>query len=165
MKSGGTAARDWAPLLAAAFPEHAGETLENMLLLLVGRCHAHRQSGEPGTECIEFWAGLANLTLEHVRQGLTCRRFDKAYSSAHDCLQPHGLRLWLDELCRYAPNCLVWNGTQCSSFVGLCIHQSKRRASNNYLGDESRRFVQQGNAQMRVLSLIVYLMCWATRLF
>ena len=84
LESGGTTARDWAPLLAAAFPESAGATLENMLLLLVGRCHAHRQSGEPGTECIEFWAGLANLTLEHVRQGLACRRFDKAYSSAHN---------------------------------------------------------------------------------
>ncbi len=157
LESGGTAARDWAPLLAAAFPECAGETLENMLMFLVRRCHAHRQSGEPGTECIEFWAGSANLTLEHVRQGLTCRRFDKVYSSTHDCSRPHGLRLWLDELCRSAPECLVWNGTQCSSFVGLCIHQSKRRASNNYLGDESRRFVQQGNTQMRVVSLIVFL--------
>ena len=41
--------------------------------------------------------------------------------------------------------------------MGLCIHQSKRREINNYLGDESRRFVQQGNAQMRVLSLIWFL--------
>ena len=159
LESGGTAARDWAPLLAAAFPECAGETLEHMLMFLVRRCHAHRQSGEPGTECIEFWAGLANLTLEHVRQGMTCRRFDKAYSATHDCLRPHGLRLWLDELCRSAPECLVWNGTQCSSFVGLCRHQSKRRASNNYLGDESRRFVQQGVAQMRVVSFILFLSC------
>ena len=157
LKSGGKAARHWFQLLAAAFPELAGETLENMLLFLVWRCYAHRQSGEAGTECIEFWAGLANLTLEHLRQGLTCRRFDKEYSSTHDCLQPHGLRLWLDELCRSAPECLVWNGTQCSSFVGLCRHQSKRRASNGHLGNESRRFVQQGNAQMRVLSLILFL--------
>ena len=156
---GGAAAREWAPLLAAAFPERAGETVESTLLFLVRRCYAHRQSGEPGTECLEYWAGLGNLTLEHLRHGLTCRRFDKAYCSTHDCLTPHGLRLWLDELCRSALGCLVWSGIQCSSFVGLCRHQSQRRESNSYLGDESREFVQQGNAQMRVLSVIVFLSC------
>ena len=159
LDSGGAAAREWAPLLAAAFPERAGETVESTLLFLVRRCYAHRQSGEPGTECIEYWAGLGNLTLEHLRHGLTCRRFDKAYHSTHDCLTPHGLRLWLDELCRYALGRLVWNGKRCSSFVGLCRHQSQRRGSNSYLGDESREFVRQGNAQTRALSLIVFLSC------
>ena len=102
---------------------------------------------------------MGNLTLEHLRHGLTCRRFDKAYHSTHDCLTPHGLRLWLYELCRSALGCLVWNGTQCSSFVALCRHQSQRRESKSYLGDEAREFVRQGNAQMRVLSLIVLLSC------
>ena len=156
-QSGGTAARDWAPFLAAAYPEYAEESVEDVLMRLVCRCYTYRQSDLPRTECVEFWAGLANLTLEHFRQGLTCRRFDKEYSSTHDCLEPHGLRLWLDELCRTAPKCLVWNGTQCSSFVGLCVHQSKRGPSNNFLGDESRSFVLAGNAQMRVVSLIFFL--------
>lgn len=126
-------------------------------MFLVWKCHTHRAGNScHSAECIEYWAGLANLTLEHVRKGLCCKRFDKEYSPMHDCTHPRGLRLWLEELCCSAANCLVWNGTTCSSFVALCLHQSKRRPENNFMGDESRRFVQQGNAQMRVVSLIFF---------
>lgn len=164
--SGGVAAQSWGALLASAYPEWIGETVENMLLGLVMRCHSHRQASvspsangghnNHNTESIEYWAGSAYLTLEHFKRGLTCKRFDKTYSPMHDCLHPHGLRLWLDELCRSADKCLVWNGTQCSSFVPLCVHQSKRRPENKFLGDESRAFVRTGNEQMRVLSLIFF---------
>ena len=154
---GGVAARDWEALLVAAYPEWVGKGVENMLLSLVARCHANRQRGLASTQCLEYWAGVARLTREHLRKGMVCRRFDKNYSSAHDCLDPRGLRLWLEELCRSAPKCLAWNGTQCSSFVPLCLSNSKRRPENNYLGDESRLFVRVGNGQMRVLSLIYFL--------
>ena len=40
----------------------------------------------------------------------------------------------------------MWNGVQCSSFVVLCRSVSLRDFNNSYLGNESRRFVQVGNA-------------------
>ncbi len=51
-------------------------------------------------------------------------------------------------------------GTPCSSFVTLCLAQSNRRAENGYRGDESRKFVREGNAQMMVASLLFMVSWW-----
>jgi hypothetical protein len=67
------------------------------------------------------------------------------------------LRLWLEELCCSTEMCFVWLGTVCSSHIGLCRAQSLRKASNGFVGDESRQFVSSGNRQMRVASLLYYM--------
>ena len=36
----------------------------------------------------------------------------------------------------------------------MCVGKSKRRAQNDYYGDESRKFVRVGNDQMKVLTLV-----------
>lgn len=156
-------AEAWGTLYHGAYPELVCASVEEMLLWTVLRTLRFRQSrlqqrsdNSPGlTHLIEFWAGVGNLTKEHVRLGLTCRRFDMAYSSLHDCTTGPGLRLWIEELTRMAPGGLIWNGTQCSSFVMLSRSKSKRREENGYYGDESRLFVRKGNEQMKVLSLII----------
>ena len=156
---GGVAGQHWAELLKGAYPEWSDSPLDRSLACLVCRCRLHR--GDTGShrqvDSIEYWAGHANLTRAMVEAGHECSRFDLKYSPAHNCLTPAGLRLWLEELCHSSEQCLVWLGTQCSSFVALCMAQSRRRAENGFLGDETRRFVHIGNQQMRVGALLYFI--------
>ena len=73
---------------------------------------------------------------------------------AHDCLCCQGLRLWLNMLASVRQRGLIWLEPPCSSFVFLCRCQSQREASNDYMGDQTRQFVQVGNAHMSVAALI-----------
>ena len=131
-----------------------------MLLGLVAHSRAFREqclrqrSTKVQTAFIEFWAGAGVLTKEHIRLGWTCSRFDRAYSNSHDCSIGVGLRLWVDELCQVSKGGYIWCGTQCSSFLQMCVSTSGRRRSNGFYGDESRKFVREGNRQMKVLSLL-----------
>ena len=158
--AGGAAARDWVELMREAYPEwYDMLTLERSLACLLRRCQQRRAQPEKHrlVDSIEYWSGTANLTYAMVQKGNTCSRFDKKYSPAHDCATPAGLRLWFEELCCSAEMCFVWLGTVCSSHSGLCRAQSLRKASNGFLGDESRQFVSSGNRQMRVASLLYYI--------
>ncbi len=149
----------WVDMLVAAYPEWRGESLERMLLSFVVRNIQLRcpcNNAGRVWQVLEFWAGSGNLTMEHVRLGFSCARFDLAYAPSHDCTSGSGLRLWLEALCRVQPGGLVWCGTQCSSFLFLCMAQSQRRPANGWWGDESRAFVRSGNAQMLVCSLLVF---------
>ena len=173
---GGNVTDTWEKLFHGAYPELASRSVADLLSWTVLRTKKFREAclqqrsdlQEPRlqqrSECpdvtglthfIEFWAGSGTMTKEHVRRGLTCRRFDLDYNSLHDCTTGAGLRLWLEEVMRMAPGGLIWNGTQCSSFVMLSRSKSQRRVENGYYGDESRLFVQKGNEQMKVLSLII----------
>ena len=158
-QSGHAANTGWQQILSQAYPEWADEPLEQMLSFLVQRVKENRSGCQhlAPTQVIEFWAGSGNLTCEHVKLGLTCSRFDTVYSLQHDCTTSTGLRLWLEELCRTADSSLTWMGTTCSSFVPLCVSQSKRRRENGFRGDETRPFVQSGNEQMCVASLVFFL--------
>ena len=124
---GGMASKQWADLLKGAYPEWEDAPLDRSLACLVMRCRIRRS--DPGShrqvESIEYWAGAAHITLAMVdKASQECSRFDKQYTSAHDCLTPVGLRLWMEELCLSTERCLVWLATQCSSFVALCRAQS-----------------------------------------
>jgi len=97
------------------------------------------------------------LTAAHVEIGLRCRSFDKLYAAYHDCTTNLGLRYWMIELCCTDCRSLCWLGTQCSSFVKICVSQSQRRAANNFVGDETKPFVRDGNRQQLVASLIMFI--------
>ena len=88
--------------------------------------------------------------------GMNAVQFDKAIHSSHDVLSPRGLRLLLDALADTRPRGLTWFATQCSSFGPLCAGAC-RNAGNGWLGDTSRAFVRDGNAQMEVTSLVFFL--------
>ena len=154
----GTATRIWPELLVRAFPELNGKPLRTMLSLMVARTFKNRYSHTlPLRQCVEFFAGRAQLTYAHLERGLCCTRFDKDYGAEHNCLEQAGLRRWLNELCFADEGALVWLGTQCSSFLTMCRKQSQRQASNGFLGDVTKEFVRQGNSQMEVSSLIWFL--------
>lgn len=90
--------------------------------------------------------------------GLKCSRWDWKYDyETHNIFSPVGLRHWIDELSFTKPGCLVWFGTQCSSFLLICKGASKRDQANGWLGDESLAFVRDGNVGMQVTSLLFFL--------
>ena len=97
------------------------------------------------------------MTAAHVEIGLRCRSFDKLYAAYHDCTTNLGLRYWMIELCCTDCRSLCWLGTQCSSFVKICVSQSQRHAANNFVGDETKPFVRDGNRQQLVASLIMFI--------
>ncbi len=155
MSRGGSASADWATLLALAYPVLAEKPLEDTLLAFVLRCLRNRglPSAAPRGQVIEYYAGAGGLTLEHIKLGFHCVRLDRAYDASHDCSTTEGLRLWLDLLCMTEARSLQWFGTQCSSFVALCRHQSQRKSENSFLGDRTRAFVREGNMHMLVTSV------------
>ena len=108
------------------------------------------------SEVTEYWAGSGTLTAAHVEVGLRCRSFGKLYAAHHDCKTNVGLRYWMIELRCAANGSLCWLGTQCSSFVKICVSQSQRRADNGFVGDETKEFAMDGNHQQLMASLIIF---------
>ena len=149
-------------MLTAAFPEMEGWPLPSMLLGLCLRAWKRRREGSANLQSVEYFAGSGNLTKEFLRAHQQSVALDKAYSPHHDFATPCGLWLALDAMCSTAPGASTWFGAQCSSFVVLCHHQSQRLPQNNYWGDQSRAFVNDGNHLMDVTSLLFllsYLLC------
>ena len=172
---GGVACASWHPLLAAAFPELACAPTAQMLTSLGIRNLILRRSGVATLGVTEHWAGSARILMHHILRGVVAAAssygingsdgkpcstgacFDKEYSVGHDCTTPCGLRLWVDSLSHTVEGSTNWYGTQCSSFLPVCMAKSKRSAGNGYFGDTTRAFVRHGNDQMHVLSLMFFL--------
>jgi hypothetical protein len=154
----------WRGLVQGAFPElclRRYSNLDRMLLALVLRCRQRRHADASGLhDFIEYACGRGNLTLQCLRHGLHGVGLDKLFGLAHDVLHPHGLRLWINELSVTKTRSVNWFGTQCSSFVPMCLNNSKRSAENSYLGDETKEFVCQGNMLMNVTALLMMLSFW-----
>ena len=68
-----------------------------------------------------------------------------------------GLALWVNALSMTKPKSMQWHGAHCSSFTVLSVAQSQRCAANRWAGDTSRSCVRDGNAQMVVASLLLWL--------
>lgn len=160
---GGMAEKSWTSILKLVYPNLAERSLPKVLLALVERAHLNREKqcgSDALLDFIEFYAGVGNLSRELLMKKLKGALFDVCYQSHwHDCLTIEGLRTWLDALCSTKDGALVWLGTQCSSFVRLCICQSKRSLENSWLGDAGREFVQVGNCHMIISSLLYFLAC------
>lgn len=156
---GGQAVTMWSDLVHMCFPEFGTSTcLENMLAALVDRCMFLREHASPRLfQFLEFFAGVGNLSRGLLQRGLHGAAFDVTYSSAHDVLNASGLRLYVDACLSSASKCLAWFAVQCSSFVGLCISNSKRGPENAFMGDQSREFVQVGNSLMIVTAFLLFL--------
>ena len=155
--NGGRAQLVWPRYMAAANPWMGGKALEVQLLALVLRCYKNRREKLSYLEYIEYFCGCGNLSKSAIKQGLRGASLDLEQSEDHDCLTPGGLRLWLAALCATVPHALVWLGLECKSFVVLSRSQSLRSAGNQWMGDETKEFVQNGNALQEISALIVFL--------
>ena len=96
------------------------------------------------------------LTLQAILAGCAAVGLDKLYGDHQDNCHPAGLRLWLHQLSITRHGALLWFGTKCSSFSLMCRYSSQRTELNNYLG-EGRTFVDEGNYQMQLTSLLFFL--------
>jgi hypothetical protein len=154
----------WGVMLQGAFPElcvRKYNSLDRMLLALILRCKQYRcHDATQLHDFIEYGCGGGALTLECLREGLCGVGLDKLAGLAQNALHPLGLRLWVNELSVTRDKAVTWFGTQCSSFVPLCLSTSKRSCANGYLGDETRLFVREGNALMNVTALLMLLSFW-----
>ena len=155
------ASRGWPHLLDSLYPGlQSIPDLAQKLACVTERTFANRENPTGRLpDFLEFWCGAGNLTRSLLESGLHGFGFDINMSSAHDCLCRQGLRLWLNMLASVRQHGLIWLGPPCSSFVVLCRCQSQREASNDYMGDQTRQFVQVGNAHMSVAALIFLLAC------
>ncbi|CAJ1377852.1 unnamed protein product [Effrenium voratum] len=155
--SGGRAPDVWHCLLSSVYPFMTSWGIDKMLLALVLRTLHNRAKGRCWVQYIEYACGRGNLSKAALRRGLRGVSFDKIYSSSHDVLTIAGLRLWLLALAASLPKCLVWHGTQCSSFVTLSLSQSLRYKENDWLGDQDKLFVKVGNMLADITGLTMCL--------
>ena len=95
------------------------------------RTLAHRQcnDGRCNFDFIEYFCGKGELTRHLLKKGFWGAAVALINDAeAQDCLEPCGLRLFLNLLGAAKDHALIWLGTQCSSFVILCLAQSQRYA-------------------------------------
>ena len=159
----GYASQFWPKLISMAYPVLAHMPLLEQLSHLVNWFYCNTENaGIQGKSkmfgSVEYAAGKGNLTRGMISRGFVSCALDIIFSDQQDCLTSHGLRLWIEVLLHCSSSSAsLWFGTQCSSFVPLCISVSKRCSDNNFFGDVSKEFVQQGNALMMITSFIMAL--------
>ncbi len=85
-KLDGLAASTWHALIGAAYPELLGKSVQDMLLLFVGRTLGNRWAQTSKLrKCIEYFAGDSELMKAHFDMGFSgCTRWDKVFSELHD---------------------------------------------------------------------------------
>lgn len=158
--NGGRAAWLWPKILSMCYPSFEGKTLEDMILSLVFRGlgnQAHGCNGQLFDFC-EIFAGQGWLTYEMLAGGYFGCAFDTVMSATHDALTSQGLRLLLDAVTCIRKFGMCWLATPCSSFTVLCRAQSKRMASNSFLGEANcYEFVKNGNFLLEISALIFFL--------
>lgn len=162
----GLAKRHWPKFIERAYPELKDETLEDMLVSLVVRAYLLRHMlrvTRPARlhDFIEYCSGEGNLTLECLKAFLKGLALDQLYSKDHDMCTGVGSRCWLDALAECNFQALVWFGTSCSSWTGMCRRHHQRKAANGYWGNRAKSFVRVGNLQMVVTSLVMAFGHWS----
>ena len=151
--------RHWQKFLRLAYPELKANSLQDAMVKLVIRCWHLRSSARPFAlhDFIEFCAGQGNLSVQCLKSFLHGLALDKIYHSDHDMMTRVGLRCWIDAAGETRPGAMVWFGTRCSSFVGMCRYHHNRVEANGYWGNEKHQFVRDGNMQMVTYSAILSL--------
>ncbi|CAL1143015.1 unnamed protein product [Cladocopium goreaui] len=155
--SGGRAQMLWPKYLCTAFPWMQGWCLKDMLTALCVRTWSNRERGVARLQFIEYFCGTANLSRAAIEKGYVGVALDYLLNSDHDVLQAAGLRLWLLAMASAKPGALCWLGLPCSSFVILCRSVSLRSIDNSWLGNESARFVLEGNVLADLSALLLLL--------
>ena len=89
----------------------------------------------------------------HLTYGFRRCRF----SPLHDMCSQWGLRKFFDCLSSSKDRALHWFGTKCSSFVPLCQSVAQRYPQNNFYGDTNRACVCDGNFQVEVTGLCMFI--------
>ena len=142
--------KHWQKLLRKAYPELKQDTLQSIMLKLVVRSWRLKASGRLIAlhDFIEFCAGQGNLSAECGLAMMKGLAMDVAYHSDHNMLTRLGLRCWIDAVSEAKEGAMIWFGTRCSSFVGMCRNQHHRVAANGFWGDEHYSFVRDGNMMM-----------------
>ena len=151
----GRAAIQWKVVLDVAFPEIAELPVVKQLSAIARL--ARRNMSNAKFKFIEYFSGCGNLSRGFLRQGLHGAAFDHKYHESHDCLSCEGIRTWLGALMSCRQKSFIWLAAECSSWVRLCLSQSDRRPENFYLGNTDKQFVRIGNAQMVIVTLIIFL--------
>ena len=154
--TGGKAAEHWHGLVSMAYPCLQHLDMLGQVSALVQRSMANRLLQVSLLDAVEFCSGKAELTKAFIRHQLRTACFDLLYRPEHDMLSQAGVRLFLDAVAATRRKGLNWWGTTCSSFVSLCVAVSQRFAWNDFLGNTQRPFVEEGNCQVEVMSLAMF---------
>ena len=157
-------AHQWEMLLKVAngSTTTSGATLKEMVGAFIEQSCYNKQRS-PCHDFAEFFAGRGNMSKALLAKNCTGFAFDKAYREAHDILSVGGLQLYLTALLRLREGALAWFGTECSSFVVLCLSVKKRSPANDFLGDQDRPCVKRGNA-LDTVSALLFFLSWVTQL-
>lgn len=154
---GGRAQAVWPSMLDLVFPWMVNWQLHTSLMALLLRCLHHRRCGRAFLDYVEFFCGVGSLSRAAIRAGLRGVSLDKLLRGSHDVMESAGLRLWLLAITATKRKALVHLGVPCSSFVVMCKAQSCRYETNDYLGDENRWFVMEGNILADISALLLLL--------
>ncbi len=129
-------------------------SLKDSVLAFISASMAQNPGGK---DFVEYFAGHGNLSRALLQRRLDGSSFDLAFNEAHDVLTPGGLRLYLTALASVRQGGLAWFGTECSSFVILCLSVTRRHPANHFLGDQGVNCVKKGNALATVSALLFFL--------
>lgn len=156
--TGGQAAEWWHSLISLAYPVLAKMDLVGQITAIAARAWGNRDSSSSALfGFVEFCSGKGELTKAFIRRQQKVACFEILYSQQHDMLSKTGLRLFLEAVGLTRPNGKNWYGTKCSSFVSLCSSVAQRCPQNEFRGDETKDFVHEGNCQVEVMSLSMFI--------
>lgn len=133
-----------------------------MIMALASRTFHHREGGRAWLDVIEFFAGKGNLSRAGINAGNRVCGLDKIIHPEHDVLESaSALRIWFGPLAATKPSSLVWCGTPCSSYTIMRRATSERSEENEWMGNECRTFVHEGNC-LADLTACLMLVSFAT---
>lgn len=144
-------------LLSNAMPELKGVNIILMFAILLTIMLKNR-SETYKLDFIEYFSGRARITASCLQKGLQAKCFDARYQAKHNVLTNDGFRMWLLTLLQLKDGGFIWLAPVCSSWSGLCRHQSQR-SKTRPLGDQSKKFVNDGN-KMMLRSLVLAVLAW-----
>ena len=160
---GGSVRVTWPMILGMAFPylQNSGLSIEGQIMKIAERFFFNNHDLGSGADelfdFVEFCAGRANLSRELLRKGWKGCSLDIRFSPLHDMCSQWGLRTFIDCLSSSKDRALHWFGTKCSSFVPLCQSVAQRYPQNNFYGDTNRACVCDGNFQVEVTGLCMFI--------
>ena len=113
-------------------------------------------------DVVELWAGVGSVEKAARKQGLQARSVEKEGSldDTSDLLTESGFMSAIKLVLALHVGGLLWLAPVCSSFVWLTSSMACRSPANDFRGDQTHDFVQEGNLGADVAAFL-FVLAWA----
>lgn len=116
---------------------------------------------ERDIEVLEIWAGVGSIARAAGRRGMRAETIDKDHGSeTSNLLTSKGFLHAINLVLRLKIGGLLWMAPVCSSFVWLSSSHAKRGPENDFRGDQTQEFVQEGNLGAEI-AMFLFVLAWS----